>query len=100
MGLIIIHNVDRMELHCSNMRQTVLISTQVMHVFNAPLDRVDADMITRRLDVVAVVVISEVAWLIRMLATAQSLLAHEILMRVDNRMFVSINRHDPRMFST
>ena len=100
MGMIIIHNVNRMEIHCSNMRQIVLISTPAMHVCKAPLEGVDADMTTRRLEVVAEVAISEVEWSIRMLETAHYLLAHETLMRVDNRMLVSNNRHDPRMFST
>ena len=65
MGLTIIHN----------MRYTVLTSTKVMHVCKAPLDRVDADMTIRHLDVVVDVAISEVEWLTRMLATAPFLLA-------------------------
>ena len=82
------------------MRNTVLPSTQVMHVCKAPLDRVDADMTTRRLDVAADVAISEVEWLIRMLATALFLLVPEIRMMVDNHMFVFSNRHSPGIFST
>ena len=54
-----LNNMETLKLHCPNMRQAVLTSTQVMHICKATLDGVYADMKTRHLDVVVDVAISE-----------------------------------------